>query len=226
MRPIALAIVLASPVVAEDLPLRPVGCERIATAQYDNCSIANVFRCPGEAAFWIETLDKDNLLTIETRNADHGSMSVTYAGQDVSMQLTQSKMHPRDVIREGLGSDQVVGTFTMFGMSKPISGETEYSHIGETEVLAGETFARIAFVGSVTLPPPMPKMEGSGSFLYSDRLDLLVEEETRFNFSGAPETHRLAHLALPGQKGFGDETPGYGCGELSHLSLPMTKAPT
>ncbi|MCU0829815.1 MAG: hypothetical protein MUE52_21165 [Tabrizicola sp.] len=223
---LCVTVCAAFPAEALDLSQRPESCERIATAQYDNCSIANIFRCPGEqAAFWIETLDADSILTIETRNADHGSQSIVFVGQDFSMRLVQSKAHPRDTILNGSAADTIVGELDMFGMVRPITGETRYSHAGETVVLAGETFARISFVGTVELPPPMPETVGDGTFLYSERLDLLVEEVVRADVGGVIDASQLAHLALTGQDGFGDETPGYGCGELSGLPLLETEAP-
>lgn len=222
---LCLTLGAALPAAAEDLTSRPESCERTATAQYDNCSIANIFRCTGPSAFWIETLDVDNILSIETRNADHGSQSIAFVGQDLSMRLAQSKAHPRDTILNGSAADTIVGEVEMFGMVRPISGETRYGHAGETTVLAAETFARISFVGTVVFPPPMPETAGGGTFLYSDRLDLLVEEAVRYDVGGVVDAYNLAHLALPGQDGFGDETPGYGCGELSRLSYPRTEAP-
>jgi hypothetical protein len=223
---VALLTIQASRAVADDLPLRPESCERAATVQYDNCSIVNIFRCSTGAAFWIESLDSDNILTIETRNADHGSTSISYVGQGASMHISQSTAHPRDTIRNGAASDKIVGLFGLFGMSRPISGETNYSHSGETDVLAGETLARIDFAGSVSFPPPMSEIKGSGTILYSDRLDLLIEEKIRFEIGSTLESYSLVHLSLPGQKGFGDETPGYGCGELSLMSRTATEAPT
>ena len=222
---LCLTVCTASQAAADDLTLRPGSCERTATAQYDNCSIANIFRCTGQSAFWIETLDVDNILSIETRNADHGSQSIAFVGQDFSMRLVQSKAHPRDTILNGSAADTITGEFEMFGMVRPISGESRYGHAGETSVLAGETFARISFVGTVVFPPPVPETVGDGTFLYSDRLDLLIEETVRYDVGGVVDAYSLAHLALPGQAGFGDETPGYGCGELSLLSHTRTEAP-
>ncbi len=223
---LGLAILAAPQAVAQDLSLRPASCVRVATAQYDNCSIDNIFRCSDDGiAFWIESLDANDLLTIETRNSDHGSLSVDFVGQGVTMFLSQSKAHPRDTILNGTAEDTITGEFELFGMKRPIFGETKYGHAGETAVLAGVTFARIAFNGIVTLPQPMPAMTGGGTYLYSDALDLLIEEEVLFDGGAGVEPYRLAHLSLPDQAGFGDETPGYGCGELSQLSRRSTEAP-
>jgi hypothetical protein len=217
---------LAPPALAQGLSQRPASCERVATAQYDNCSVVNHFRCTGESfAFWIETLDADAILMIELRNAAHGSMFVDYVGMGSSLTLSQTEAHPRDVIRTGSGSDQISGTFKLFGMSRPLSGNTSYGHAGETAEIAGEIFARISFAASVVFPPPVGDMGGSGTFLYSDRLDLLLEEEQRFDFSGAPADYRLARLSLPGQTGFGDETPDIGCGEMSLVPLHAPQVP-
>jgi hypothetical protein len=214
-----------TPVLAQTVPQRPESCERKATAQFDNCSTTNIFRCDGEAfQFWTETLDGDGILVIETRNAAHGSMQVYYVGQDTSMEIYQSEAHPRDTIRNGTAEDTIDGTFELFGMRRPVSGRNSYSHDGETVSLADESFARIAFVGSVTLPPPMQEISGRGTFLYSDRLDLLIEEEVRYDFDGIADAYKLARLSLPGQKGFGDETPNVGCGEMSQMMPPATKA--
>jgi hypothetical protein len=186
----------------------------------------NVFRCTGEPfAFWLETIDADAAQVIEMRNAAHGSMYIEYVGMNSSVQTWQSQAHPRDTIRTGSGADEILGTIEIFGMKRPISGKAAYSYSSEMTVLADEEFARIDFVGSVFLPPPMGEMRGSGTFLYSDRLDLLIEDETRLDYIGAPKNYRLARLSLPGQKGFGDETPGVGCGEMSQLSTRQTGAP-
>lgn len=223
---LCITFLSAAPLAAEDLTLRPQSCVRAATVQYDNCSIANIFKCTGQpAAFWIETLDSDNILTIETRNADHGSMTIAFVGQDISMKLTQTKAHPRDTIRIGSATDTVEGEMEIFGMKRPLSGRTSYGYAGETIVLAGETFGRIAFQGGIALPPPMPEMTGGGTFLYSDRLDLLIEEAVTIDAGTGLDGHNLSKLSLPGQAGFGDETPGYGCGELSKLDLGGEEVP-
>lgn len=215
----------ALPVAAEPSTARPQGCERIATAQFDNCSVTNLFRCPDSTvAFWIETIDADGVMTIETRNPDHGTLSVIYVGQGVSMRMTQTAAHPRDTLRTGAAEDSLTGEMEMFGMTRAISGRTSYAHAGETTELAGETFARIAFTGTVELPPPMPETSGGGTFLYHEGRDLLIEERVSFDLGGIGETYSLAHLSLPGQARFGDKTPGYGCGEMSRLGGPEAEA--
>jgi hypothetical protein len=215
---LALTIAVGLAVPAHAQFARPETCERIATTQFDNCTVSNIFRCEAEAfTFWIETLDADGALTVETRNADHGSMAYYFASEDASIQLTTTKAHPRDTIRLGAAEDLIAGELAIFGMTRPVSGQTRYGYAGETTELAGETLARIAFEGSIVLPPPMPDLSGGGSFLYSDRLDLLIEEEVRYEAALEGESYRLAHLALADQAGFGDETPGYGCGEMSFL---------
>lgn len=198
---------------------RPESCVRVATTQFDNCTVSNIFRCQAEAfTFWIETLEADGAVTVETRNADHGSMAYYFASVDASIQVTTTKAHPRDTIRLGAAEDHIAGQLTIFGMTRPVSGHTDYGYSGETTELAGETLARIAFNGSIVLPPPMPDLSGGGSFLYSDRLDLLIEEEVRYDGEMVGESYRLKHLSLPGQARFGDETPSYGCGEMSRMT--------
>lgn len=221
---LGMAIFAAPQAVAEDLSLRPESCARLATVQYENCSVTNTFRCTDQSvAFWIETVDADNILTIETRNADHGTQSWNFVGQDVIMRFSQSKAHPRDTIRNGSAKDTIEGEVDLFGVVGPVTGETSYSHAGETMTLAGESFARIAFQGAIVAPWPISEIVGGGTFLYSDKLDLLIEEEVRVDHPVA-ETYRLSHLALAGQDGFGDETPGYGCGQLSRLTRPIAEA--
>lgn len=222
---LGMAILAAPQAVAEDLSLRPESCERLATVQYDNCSVTNTFRCADQSpAFWVEMVDADNMLTIETRNIDHGTQLWNFDGQGVTMRFSQSKAHPRDTIRNGSAEDTITGEVDLFGVVGPVSGETSYGHSGETMALAGESFARIAFQGSIVAPWPMPEIMGGGTFLYSDKLDLLIEEEVRVDHP-VFEVYRLAHLALAGQNGFGDETPGYGCGQLSRLVPRTAEAP-
>lgn len=225
---LTLCVLMASAphlVAAEGSAIRPESCVRLATAQYDNCSITNVFRCGDDAApFWIESLDADNILTVETRNSDHGSQTLDFVGQGVTIRMAQTKAHPRDTITNGTAEDTVTGEFEIFGLSRPIFGQTTYGYAGETAEIAGVTFARIAFNGSISLPPPMPEMTGAGTYIYSDALDLMVEETVTFD-ADFGESYRLAHLSLSGQDGFGDETPGYGCGQLSLLRPSATGAP-
>lgn len=222
-----IAICPALDAAADDRTHRPEGCERVLTAQFDNCTVSNTFRCQNEAAaFWIETIDGDNLMAVEARNADHGTLSVDYVGQGLSMQISQSKAHPRDTVRNGSGADTILGTMNFFGMSRPLSGTTSYGHVGETRDLAGQTFARIAFYGSAVFPPPMPEAKGDGTLLYSAKIDVLIEERVHYDLGGKIEANNLVHLALPGQSGFGEEVPRHGCGELSFLSDHRTEAAT
>jgi hypothetical protein len=222
-----MAICPALSATAEVLTVRPESCERLATAQFDNCSVANIFRCQGdEAAFWIETIDADNMMIAEARNVDHSTLSVAYLGQGASMRLSQSKAHPLDTIRDGSGKDIIEGEFRLFGMSRPVYGHTDYGHAGESTQLAGETFARIAFTGSVALPPPMPETKGDGTLLYSEKLDLLVEERVHYEVGGTVDAYNLSHLSLSGQARFGEEIPRFGCGELSFLPDNKTEAET
>lgn len=223
---LAMMIGAALAVPAHAQFARPESCERIATTQFDNCTVSNIFRCEAEAfTFWIETLDAHGALTIETRNADHGSMAFYFPSDGAAIEVTTTKAHPRDTIRLGAAEDLIAGELAIFGMTRPVSGQTRYGYAGETAELAGETLARIVFEGSIVMPPPMPKLSGGGSFLYSDRLDLLIEEEVRYDGEMSGNSYRLAHLSLPGQARFGDETPGFGCGEMSRLAPLDTQVP-
>jgi hypothetical protein len=216
----------AFPLAAEVAPQRPKSCERIATAQYDNCSVTNLFRCTGEGfAFWVETVDAEFAMMVETRDATHSSLHIDYVGLDTSLSLTSSSPHPRDIVRDGSGADSITGSIEMFGLTRPVFGKTRYDHSGKKTLLAEQSFARIDYDGAVSFPPPMGDVQGSGSFLYNDALDLLIEEETRFDLGAGAESYRLARLSLPGQKGFADETPGVGCGEMSHMTLPGLQVP-
>ncbi len=227
---VALALCLltgsALPVAAQGLLTRPESCKRIVTAQYDDCTVTNTFRCAEvEEPFWIESVDDDGLLTIETRNADHGSVRLEYLAEGVSMRVVQSKAHPRDIVVAGSGQDTIVGQFTVFGMTRPVTGKTSYAFAGEKADHPGTPFVRITFVGEVVMPYPMPAFVGSGSMLYSDALDVLIAEETRFDEGLVEKPINLTQLALSGDAGFGDEFPKYGCGELSRLALPDGKDP-
>ncbi len=206
----------APPAASDEAFTRPESCERIATAQYDDCSVTNTFRCQdADQPFWVESIDADNFLMIETRNADHGTIKFDYVAEGLSMSLVQSKAHPRDVIRAGTGQDTIVGELTVFGMTRTISGATSYAHAGETVDHSGMVFARINFRQKVTMPYPVPSFEGSGSMLYNAVLDLLVAEDTRFDEGLPSEPVGLSRLSLPGHAGFGEENPQFGCGEYS-----------
>jgi hypothetical protein len=220
-------ITAAGPVCGQDALKRPQSCQLVATSQYDDCSVTNAYRCdPAEpVAFWLEEIDSDGLLSIETRAADHGTTGLIFEGEGEVMRMTTVTEHPSRALITGQRLEEATGTLTMFGMKQSFAGSASYVYAGEMAEMAGTRFHRMDFGGSITFPDPVGSITIKGTYLFQEQLDLLIEETYEMTDAGSPvERVRLRSVTLDGQPGFGSTQPGYGCGELSLNAVLQTEA--
>ncbi|MCU0802312.1 MAG: YceI family protein [Rhodobacteraceae bacterium] len=209
----------ALPSYAQDASaVRPKDCALRVTSQYDDCKVDNLYLCSSkeDMYFRIETFAAAGAPSIEILGEDYRPRSfVEPDGGGMSFRQSTST-HPRDVLLSGGGKQTATGTFTMMGMTRPVSLTATLASVGETVQLAGQTFDVIEMQGRVLLPEPVGAVDASVTFGYLPAADVLLEIDVSLSYNGGVvETSRLKAASLANQPGFGSELPLYGCGELS-----------
>lgn len=202
----------ALPAAAQDVLQRPEGCVLVATAQSDNCTAENYFRCPGRSAFRLEVSDRKGGLQVQTYDADHGTLEIAYSDGGFRLKAKPKVQHPRVALKTGSIHERTTGTVYFKGSSQPSIYEGDYTYKGETRKLGGETFHRLSYSGLLSYPAVPETLTASGSVLFNERLDLRVAEVDVSDGRGGPaRVTKLKSLALEGQKGFGSTKPKFGC---------------
>lgn len=227
-------VFLSTPVLAEVPLQRPDSCVRVATAQYSDCDVYNHFKCTGTSpvVYRVESVDESGVLTIETYDANHGAIGLSDSSGEMASSITTQTEHPRLALETGLRNERFEGTINGFGATLTLQGQSTYRYTGERLKLTGETFHRMPFDAEVlsegtAFGEDMGfSMTVEGSMLFTDKLDLWLEEASRSKFDqDAEEVSNLRLLSLPGQDGFGDEAPMFGCSGISHLKLWTPEVP-
>lgn len=214
---------------AEALASRPKGCVLVATTQNDRCEVENHFRCTGTGpvAFRTEFTDGNGGFEVQTFDANHGTIEIASARGGFRITAKTVTDHPREVVAKGSGQERAKGRFSSKGNSQGSSLSLDLAHIGQSRRLAGKTFQRISYAGTLTYPESSTRFVVSGSRLYSAELDLLIAEVDVPDGKGKPvRPTKLKSLALEGDRGFGSTSPAYGCAPISSLALPRSEAPT
>ncbi|NJS38455.1 MAG: hypothetical protein HC783_04915 [Rhodobacteraceae bacterium] len=204
-----------------DVFVRPETCKLIATVQTDICEVDNLYSCPSTNGVIGrgESFDSTGLTSVSINDPTTGLSSLDDVWGDGSSRLQMSGDKDGDIVRKGFGSSSAVGEAKMFGLWRPVSGTETAEYSGETVELAGKTFLRIEVIVIAHLPYPIPSFTGREVRAYNEELDLTVTLEVTHDsniLSGS--NSRLAQLSLPGQPGFGDEQPRYGCMTLGAVS--------
>ena len=209
---------LASPAVAEGFAPRPESCKLIATMQKSDCEVENTYKCPadGRAFYRVEYFEDVGLTQIGQMTANFATESSVDERGD-GMYFDQSDaLHPKEMIRLGTSVQNLDGLISLFGLKQPINGTAKYTTRGETVELAGKAFETLDGEMSISVPNAGVVITGRTVIAYQRDIDLLLEIETSLDF-GDHKTSHAVEVALPGQTGFGDETPRHGCTGLSSL---------
>jgi hypothetical protein len=213
--------ILASTACAGDIFVRPETCTLVATIQTDSCEVENDYTCPTENGpiNRTESFDEAGLTSVSIEDLLIGQVTTSFVWDDGSFRLQYSGDKDIDIVRNGTGASSAVGEVKMFGLWRPISGSDTSTYSGETMELAGVSFHRIESMATLRLPYPVPEIIGREVRAYNEDLDLSVSIEREY-LEGASSAlnSKLAQLSLPGQPGFGDEFPRYGCDTLSEIS--------
>ena len=216
----------AGSAAAEDVLKRPESCVLVATAQYDDCTVDNQFSCvtAEEHSYRTETFGASGLEMLWTENwesrtgelkdftdPDAGDMRFRFEGGDLE-----------EAIKTGwtrgsfeVDVEDVDGWFTL-------QADETYVHDAEIVELAGASFAKVKRSEVMHDEGTNWRYRTESVLLYNMALDLVVMEESRSEDS--PVT-RLVSLALPGQPGFGSESPTHGCLETSGLTADTVEVP-
>lgn len=217
---LAFDVAMGTPVAADGFPPRPQSCELVSTAQHSDCEVENRYKCAsgGTHSFRIEFFDTEGMTGISHETADYVPED-TFEADGSGLFVTSAEgLHPRDMLSAGTSTHKLEGYVSILGLQQPFLAVVQFTATGKTIVLAETTFDTIEGNVLVTMPNAGAEFSGRSIVAYQPELDLMIETETSFGF-GAPETTFVKELALPGQPGFGDEFPKYGCINLSLHSL-------
>lgn len=210
-----------------DIFTRPEDCERLATVQYDNCRVENVFRCAKDTDKYIriENADSEEFYSVWTYNFRTETASLNYRdGTETTYRYSGDQIE--DAVKHGSAQEHFESEIFMFGLRKPISGEHNYFYDGETEVIAGLEFHKLRAETVRVNPYPMGDDRSRQLLLLNTENDLaVVTEEADVSDPENTLTVRMKELALPGQAGFGDETARYGCAQISRADFDPTETP-
>jgi hypothetical protein len=217
---VGLSIGLGGPALSEDVSVRPESCERLATIQYDDCEVENLFRCARREGeyFRSEYADAYEIYSIQIEDPVSSTVDLHFLYQSGGTNLAYSGGTPADAIATGRSEQKITGFLSLFGMRRPISGESTYIYEGQTEEIGGLTYHLLISKDRAVLPPPMGEAQGSSVYLLNKEADLFIQKESNFSLlPGKVKTTRMVELSRPGQPGFTDEVARYGCGDISRL---------
>lgn len=218
----------AFPAAAEDVFQRPESCVRVATAQYDDCTVSNQFRCGAEGAVFgrEETYGPKGLLDVGTDFPDEQVLRFDspIEGEDVVVRYVGGDLE--EALREGTTNGSSVIELEGWPPEDSMTSDEVYRYFGETVEVAGKRFHRIDVTVTVSLSVTGRLFQTKEVRLYDDESELLVTEKSETKSNSMPDSSlALVTLALPGQPGFASETPIHGCPPTSSRALPHLEVP-
>jgi hypothetical protein len=218
---LALILGIATPVAAEGFSGRPESCEPISTAQRSDCEVENRYRCVSEEGsfYRIEFFETGGMTEVAQETSDFLPVSLSDEAGDGIFFTKVEGLHPRDMIQSGRSMQRLEGYISVLGLKQPLSAEVTFKATGQTITLADKSFETLEGQIVVKMPNAGATFTGRSIFAYQADIDIMIETES-WTSLGPDETTYVREFALPGQPGFGDEVPRYGCGDLSQLELP------
>jgi hypothetical protein len=203
----------ALPAAAENAVPASKGCVLVATMQDDHCAVQN-YQCTGagKVAFKLEVLHGGGQVEVHTFDAKHGGLEIRMPSGGNRYKFVTVGDHPRVTLETGSSRKiQRATIHTDKGILKSTT-VTDYSYGGETRELAGTTFHRLNYAATLNFPELGSALHTSGSVLFNEKLDLLVNEVEISDGEGGPARKiKLRSLSLKGQKGFDAKKPKFGC---------------
>lgn len=210
---LSLTTTLALPAAAEEMMQRPESCALVATVQDSLCAVTNHFRCTGAGtvAFWNEVSYGNGVVELHALDADHGTIEIM-SPDGPHIRAQNSGEGPLEAISTGNARQTSRATISHKGSSQTSTMVVEYTADGLTRELEGVTFQRLTYESDLDFPESGSRLKGSGSVLFNEELDLMIQELEVSDGQGGPDRRiKLKTLALEGQKGFGSTKPKYGC---------------
>lgn len=214
---------------AADLSIHDPACIQVATVQYLDCEVAQVFTCPavdGLAAPLVrEEVYKGAGLdhySVSTRNG--APLLTSDVAGKVVIRADIGSLHEttlEDVQATGVGLFTSTGMFRLLGMEKAVGMTVSLVVTGEERRISGLRGLVVSGKVALVVPPPMGAVDSiEQAFLMPD-LGIYVTGETTGGMLYKPEKtpHRPLSIALPDQSGFATDVPA-SCGSLS-LETPL-----
>lgn len=225
---LAGALALVAPVAAAQEFEPPEGCELFLTVQMQGCLVSNHFRCEGdpeghqrhvtfreggassaslvdEEYQWLETAGPNRLERLGLPIEDPASLTTLIETGEDTFDFTMI-----DVAGEEPEEFRIIGVDRLEG--------------GEVEI-DGETLRQTAFA--------MRRLDAAGEEVLSVSGQQFVSEELRLFFAGEETVridgreveadHTPVRFLRPGEPGFGDTVPAYGC-QVTDIALPAPLA--
>lgn len=204
----------ALPAGAEDSLQRPKGCVLVATVQDDHCAATNYFKCTGAGpvTYRKEVHYGGGQVEIHSYDANYGGLEIVSPAGGAHYTIRSSGDHPRAVIAAKKVGKIEHATISRGSKTQTAEMVLNYTYSGKTRELGGVTFQRLEYATTIAFPASGSVLQTSGNNLYSEKLDLLVNELEVSDGQGGPSRKiKLKSLALDGQKGFGATKPKFGC---------------
>lgn len=226
--PLGLIACAAAPAAAEDLFQRPEVCVLFATAQYDDCTVTNMFDCPALGLERSETWRRDGLHEVSQGSVSDQQHFTQAAATTGSIRFQAVGDTLDDVVASGTGNGGGVGEYQVYGMWLPVTIHFAGRHEGETRRIGDVSFEVIQTRQDFQFPYPAEVIVQDFTILYDPvtKISILERRAPVSGMPGNPPTTRLTRLSLQGQAGYGAEVPVDGCPAISGLDLPVQEIPS
>lgn len=223
MRALLLAIGFAlMPAVAfAQAALPPKGCQAFLTVHMKECNVSLFWRCDAapEGTVWESSFDADGAYSVHTYDRDYQWLDSYYFADNTHERLFEPGPDPIS-----LTALLTTGVDTYDFKTREVTqyADRVLQHTGK-DVDAGQTVEidgvplRLVYVKSTTVDAEgelVFETEGFQYVLESERLFFLGPD---LNSDGQEEwegTDEPVEFIFPGEKGFAQTTPKYGCGDV------------
>ena len=214
-------------------------CPTILTIQSKDCTVTHITRCEGDANGVTTSLlfDADGMLFSASSDAQGGWLESYDSGTNVYETVTGKPADPISMdtlLRDGIDTYD-------FTLSHTEAGQTRTLRVVGADILTGEE-QRIDNVALKVVTTDLRILEEDGTINYQTRGTQYLSPELRQWFLGTDSVlgddgsvtnydSSPVEILFPGEPGFDDVTPRYGCSAapehgVETAPLPVDPAPT
>ena len=198
---------------------RNPACKQIATVQFLDCQVDQIFSCPKEAGlpgpyFRDELYSDQGLVTVALSNTDGWEFAEADPQGNFAMLFDPTKMKGTPVgelTATGKGSFHGEGQVrTAQGIGK-VTMDVSVKVTGNKMTLNGVEFDEVKVTSASAFPPPIGVSNSVTKAYLVPKLHYSIEGETLSgtNFDAKAEPHRPMSIALPGAPDFVTTTPAF-----------------
>lgn len=204
---------------------RPASCKAALTIQKRGCEVETVYRCDAgrDEFFRSEEFDAEGFDGIA--HSTLGNDLIFEADPDGSFRMESNAVGTRttpiaELLATGQGREEQAGTFSLFGISKPVSLTATLAVTDRAFRVGDVSLTRIEAEAVILLPKPMTPVNARETrYFHAESGVTFVGESALDLFSDGVSPNAPVEVILPGQPGFGANQPLYDCGEFS-MTLP------